>query len=908
MMPSPWEKYQQASPAAPPAPTPNAPPAFIPGTVPASKQAEQARAADDQVMQREQLRLSQEASQRATAGDVRQQQEFEGTAGKPAEGDKKAASFLIRALGSNAGFEATGEKGRSIFAQSFQEFAPDISNTIANSGSRQVSDTAQKEFIAAVLRLDSGAAIPPEEENNYKRLYFPQPGDGDAVLEYKRQARERAIAGLRLSAGPIADKAQASFDALQAQFDGQAAGGIEQDYDENGNPVPPGYDGGVFDKDGNYLGLSGTITDTSPIDPNAAPDGSQRVDGNDPGYMQFAAGVGDIVQGGFNNTVGLLANPVNATINEVAGTNLSTDLGGVLRDAMGLPYGDETIGAINQAASGAGLTAVGARAAGNAATGLARNALLEYGSRPGLDLATGATAAASGETARALGASPAVQMGATLLGGSVPSAATAGRAAMSGSRAAPTAEQRAVISAGERRNVPVRQADVRPEVRGQYGTARTSEQGGPIIRDAEANDIQAMERSVANDVAGGRSSVGREGVGNAGATAVNRRSDAMRNEARVWYKRADKAAGDVTVEPTEGLKRLDDTIATLKSNGANSNKNTITYLEGIRDDFANGLTISGLRDQRTNMRANIREAGLDLNKTEALMQDIIEGASTDIQRGLGGKPAALNAYKKADKLWAERAAFTKEIKRTLLGPKGDKSPEAVADGIKRLARDDFGKLKQFWDVLEPDEQADIAATFAISQGRDIAGNWSPARFVSDLTGDDLGTKAAISPKAMRLMYGEEGMQAINDLKAIAGAKKAATSEVNRSNTGNTVQRTARGLRTLILGGMGLATGGPVGAMAAPAAGNWFNALGDKRAARLLLNPDFTKWLKNAPEATNPQAINTYFKQLESSASKSAIFAGDVKALQESLVQSFGQSPIKAAASEKEPDGREPPPQ
>lgn len=887
-----WDSTPKPAAPAPQAPRP---PAFIGGQVTPTKQAEAARAAEDQAMQREQLRLSQAASERASQGEVRAQQTFEGTGGAPTEGQAKAGTLYSRikssALDIEDVLESFPEADRPTISEAvlFNGLGNDsiVARNATEWQKRAVRD-AQADILDALLTLGTGAAYTKEQLQGQTVSYFPQYGDSKEEVAYKRRRLTRMIGVAREQAGPAA----ADLDAALAPFLGALSG--DEPTDEQGLEV--------------------VVTDDtpSPFDPGG-PQGpvlKTRVDGNDPGYMQFAAGVGDVVQGGINNTVGLLANPVNASINEAFGTNMSNDLGGVLRDALGLPYGDETIGAINQAASG-GLGAAGvARAAGQRVAGTAGNALAEYGSRPILDMASAGSAAASGEAAKALGGGPVAQTAATLLGGGVPSVAALGRnkLASGGGGAPPSGGQREVIAAGERRAVPIRKADVVPEVRGERSSLRTSERGGPLIRQAEADDIEAMERSVANDVAGGRPSVGREGVGNTGQAAVTRKSDKMRTEAQVWYKRADAAAGDAKVPPSESLSRLDTTIERLRTNGANANQKTISYLEGLREDFANGLTVAGIRDQRTNMRANIREAGLEVNKTEALVLDIIDGASADLQRGLAGNPKALNAYKKADKLWAERSTFRKEVLTKLVGPKGDKSPEAVADNIKRLARDDIETFGKFWETLEYEEAADIAATFAISQGRDNSGNWSPARFVSDLTGDDLGTKASISPKALRMMYGEEGMQAIRDLKTIASAKKAAASETNVSKTGNVIQSAARGLRTLLLTGFGFATGGPVGAIAAPAAGGVLKGMGEERAARLMLNPDFTKWLKNAPEASNPQAINSYFKKLEATSAKSAVFAGDVKAFQESMREAFQQSPGRLAAAEDENNAGPKPPQ
>jgi hypothetical protein len=61
---------------------------------------------------------------------------------------------------------------------------------------------AKLNFITAILRKESGAAISPAEFANEDKKYFPQAGEGPAVVEQKRRARELAIRAMRVQAGP----------------------------------------------------------------------------------------------------------------------------------------------------------------------------------------------------------------------------------------------------------------------------------------------------------------------------------------------------------------------------------------------------------------------------------------------------------------------------------------------------------------------------------------------------------------------------------------------------------------------------------------------------------------------------------------------------------------------------------
>jgi hypothetical protein len=70
------------------------------------------------------------------------------------------------------------------------------------SAEQQQVDAARKNFITAVLRKESGAAISASEFYNEAQKYFPQPGDSDAVIAQKRHARDTAIKAMEIQAGP----------------------------------------------------------------------------------------------------------------------------------------------------------------------------------------------------------------------------------------------------------------------------------------------------------------------------------------------------------------------------------------------------------------------------------------------------------------------------------------------------------------------------------------------------------------------------------------------------------------------------------------------------------------------------------------------------------------------------------
>lgn len=96
--------------------------------------------------------------------------------------------------------EGQSYKGRAL------EGAPMVGGTMATnwaqSDNYQKYKQARDNFITALLRDESGAAIGTAEFQRYEKELFPQPGEGKAVIEQKREARKIAIEAMKKSAGP----------------------------------------------------------------------------------------------------------------------------------------------------------------------------------------------------------------------------------------------------------------------------------------------------------------------------------------------------------------------------------------------------------------------------------------------------------------------------------------------------------------------------------------------------------------------------------------------------------------------------------------------------------------------------------------------------------------------------------
>lgn len=78
-----------------------------------------------------------------------------------------------------------------------------LGNSVVSS-ERQQAEQAGLEFLSAILRKDTGAAITPAEIGIYGKTYLPQPGDSPDLLEQKRNSRQTALAAIESGLGSAA--------------------------------------------------------------------------------------------------------------------------------------------------------------------------------------------------------------------------------------------------------------------------------------------------------------------------------------------------------------------------------------------------------------------------------------------------------------------------------------------------------------------------------------------------------------------------------------------------------------------------------------------------------------------------------------------------------------------------------
>lgn len=647
----------------------------------------------------------------------------------------------------------------------------------------------------------------------------------------------------------------------------------EELYDENRNPLGP--DGGPsFDAQGNPKGLAVDAPQQQDVAsgtgaPSAASEAAQG----------FMAGVGDVVQG-LGNIPGLVANPANATINQIFGTNLSTDLGMALRQALSLPDNPNRVASqINQAGAGAlGLSGLAGTAA-KGATGALSSALDIAAAQPGRQAAAAAIGGGTSEQLRQEGASPLAQLGGGLLAGGL--TYSGGNALMNTVQRA-AGQPNALLAAGQRQGVDILPADAGgPAVRRlTAAAAQAPVSAGPVTNAAQRSREQlgsAVSRTANREGAILEPDVAGEQVRAAGKRYVSNESIRVGR----LYEQAGNSARGVRIKPLQAVAQIDEQLARYEELGE-VGAPIVRTLEGIRSGIENGVSVQGMRDARTILSQGVYDGKLRSGQEKKVMGDIIEALSSDIELGLrqAGREGAARQFKRADTLWRERIQYIDETLEPIIG-KGRSGEDILGalDGMTRGQRGGVSRLRGIMREMPAEEAGNIRATVIDRLGRATASQ-------QDDTGAAFSAETFLtnwnkmSPRAKAIMFADDGLRSnLDDIAKLANATREAGRYANRSNT-------AGG----IIGQAG-ATGGL--AYISPSAAAV--TLGSQYlTGRLLASPRFTAWLARAPK--NESAQGRYVDQLSSLAAKEPVIASDARALQQYLTETLGGSGMKAAAS------------
>lgn len=550
----------------------------------------------------------------------------------------------------------------------------------------------------------------------------------------------------------------------------------------------------------------------------------------------------------------------------------------------------------------------GGQLAGNlaGAAGLARFA-------PNVARAAVATpAAAAGSAAAVGGAQGALEQNDNRVLGGVTGAALGGALGYGGARVGNALAQRAadqatqaparnaLADAGRAEGVTVNRAMMNPNSNNAMTRADASPVTGPRVqREMQAIEGQFEDRvtqlgrggSAMLDETGGANNLA---LGNTVRGASERFIEKSGATARKKYDRAERLAGDAKVEPKQSLAAVDEMIATL-SETPNSNKAEIAFLQEIKDDLGKELSVGGLRRMRTNLRKKISKGDLVFGEDEARVLAIMDNAADDIRNGLTaqGKADAARAFDVADKSYRARMEYITNTVQKVIGKRGqDLSGEDVARRFNTMSRQDVVGLRRLYATMDPEERADVAATFAETLGRNNKDGFTIARFMRQTKG--------LSDEAARTLYGKEGFESIKNLRTLGPEIERVTGAMNSRTSKSGVANYRDYLISFFFGGGLSGLSGDVlatGAGALAAAGG--KAGYDTLIARSLMSPEITRWIKTAPKTTKPAAIDAHYKRLLTIAGGQTPAAEPAKMLSEMIMKAANDTGAAPLAAEQQ---------
>lgn len=149
--------------------------------------------------------------------DIAFQNEMAAAAGNPRlqqtirENYAKSKISMTEAEAKNAGFADRISASAPLIDAAAPATSDPIENALSSvplagnyltSKEYQSGTQAQRDFVNALLRRESGANIADSEFENAAKQYFPRPGDSQQVLAQKAANRKTALKGIQKSAGP----------------------------------------------------------------------------------------------------------------------------------------------------------------------------------------------------------------------------------------------------------------------------------------------------------------------------------------------------------------------------------------------------------------------------------------------------------------------------------------------------------------------------------------------------------------------------------------------------------------------------------------------------------------------------------------------------------------------------------
>lgn len=136
---------------------------------------------------------------------------------RPTEGQAKSSIYAARTQQAEPVFDKLGPQftnTTALIGGAIGSVLPDF----FKKEDRLLFEQAERNFITAILRKESGATIQPHEFADARKLYIPQPGDTPTVLEQKKISRQLVQQGLQQEAAQFSIPSGGSNASSQVAF------------------------------------------------------------------------------------------------------------------------------------------------------------------------------------------------------------------------------------------------------------------------------------------------------------------------------------------------------------------------------------------------------------------------------------------------------------------------------------------------------------------------------------------------------------------------------------------------------------------------------------------------------------------------------------------------------------------
>jgi hypothetical protein len=256
----------------------------------------------------------------------------------------------------------------------------------------------------------------------------------------------------------------------------------------------------------------------------------------------------------------------------------------------------------------------------------------------------------------------------------------------------------------------------------------------PLTKAAETTLSQLGEKS--GEVAGKfGSAASPDAAGNTAKESIRDwvTKSSRANESKL-YDRVDTLINPAAKGTLNKTEAISNTINAERDAAALGESGAVKQVQAAID--RGGLTYDGVKKLRTTIGEQLDSGILPDGTSKAELKRIYGSLSDDLKATVeasGSKPA-LEAFNRAN-TYSRLANERRESLAKIIGSHGDAPAEAVFDKLKTMAgssaRADIGKLGQARKVMGSSDWNEVASTIVSKMGRDVEGNFSPRRFLTD---------------------------------------------------------------------------------------------------------------------------------------------------------------------------------